>query len=125
MRRFAVIAKVKFTLPPVQELERAHGIGHFVAQIIGPTAVGIDVVEMLMKRFGEKPGAYVEVFVMMRGEPVCVLLRDGGRATRWGGVAHDFEFATSKHLENRLTNLRRLLHFTLRSFRHPHRLPSG
>jgi len=53
MRRVSVVARVQLSLPPVEELESAGAIRDFVAEIIGPAAVGVDVVEMLMEFFGE------------------------------------------------------------------------
>ena len=97
MRRLAFVASIQFALPPIKKLERAQGISDLVAQIVRPAAIGIDVVEMLMKSFGEQPGNDVEVFVMMRGEPSRVFLCGGRRAARFGRVAHDLEFAGTQH----------------------------
>ena len=97
MRRFAFVAKIKFTLPPIEELESPHGIRDFVTKIVGPPAVRVDVVEMLVKGFREKPGDYVEVLVMMCGEPVCVLLGCFRRAARVRSVEGNVEFAGKKH----------------------------
>src|SRR5208282_848389 len=55
MRGLAFVAGIQFSLPPVEQFERTGGVRDFVAEIIGPAAVGVDVVEMLVKRFGEKP----------------------------------------------------------------------
>ena len=97
MRGLAFIAGVKFALPPIEKLKRPQGVGNLVAEVIGPAAVGVDIVEMLMKRFGKEPGNNIKILVVMRGEPARVLLRSGGRAPRLGHVAHDFEFAWKKH----------------------------
>ena len=97
MRRLAFIAEVEFTLPPIEELNGSHRIGHFVAQIVGPPAVGVNIVEMLVQSLGQKPRDDIEILVVMRGEPACVLLRDGGRTTGRRRVAHDVEFAREKH----------------------------
>src|SRR5215469_8442037 len=97
MRRFSFVADIEFTLPPVQKLKCAQWVGYFVAKIIGPAAIGVNVIKMLVKGFGKEPGHDAEVFVVMRGEPMRVLLRDRGRAPRGRRVAHDFEFAGSEH----------------------------
>ncbi len=97
MRRLAFVAGIEFALPPIEKLERAHGFRNFVAEIVGPAAVGVDVIEMLMERLWKEPGDHVEVFVMMRGEPASVLLRSSGRAARLGRVVHDFELTGKEH----------------------------
>src|SRR5690349_6563865 len=102
MRRLAFVAEVEFALPPIEELERPHGVGDFVAEVVGPAAVSVYVIEMLVKRFWKKPGDDLEVFVVMRGEPVGVFLRNGGSAAGWRCVAHDFEFARSQHLKKQI-----------------------
>ena len=82
MRRFAFVAEVEFTLPPIEKLKGAHRIRDLVAEIVGPAAVRVDIVKMLVQGLGKEPGDYVEVLVMMRGEPARVLLRGSDRATR-------------------------------------------
>src|SRR5213082_2841407 len=66
MRRFAFVAEVEFTLPPIEKLKSAHRIGDLVAEIVGPAAVRVDIVKMLVQGLGKEPGDYVEVLVMMR-----------------------------------------------------------
>ena len=84
-------------LPPVQQLERAGGAGDFVAQVVGPTAVGIDIVEMLMQAARQQPGNDIEVFVVVRGQPAGVVLRLRGRAASGRQMAADFEFDWRLH----------------------------
>jgi len=45
--RLTFVASVEFALPPIEEFERAICIWDFVAEIVGPAAIGVDVVEML------------------------------------------------------------------------------
>ena len=92
MRGAAVVAGVEFALPPVEQLEGAGGFGNFVAEIVGPAAIGVDVVEMLVQLGGEQPGSYVEIFVVVGGEPAGVLLRFFHGAARGGGAFGDFKF---------------------------------
>ena len=63
----AFVAGIEFALPPIEEFEGAIWVGDFVAEIVGPAAVGVDVVEMLVEFFGEKPGHYVEIFIVVGG----------------------------------------------------------
>ena len=67
MRRKAFVAGVEFLFPPVEEFECAEVVWDFVAEVVGPAAVGVEVVEMLVEIFGEKPGDDVKVFVVMGG----------------------------------------------------------
>jgi len=41
--------------PPGEQFHGARRVGNFVAEIIGPAAVSIEVVEMLVQRLREKP----------------------------------------------------------------------
>jgi hypothetical protein len=52
---------------------------------------------MLVQFLREKPGDDIEVFVVMRGEPMSVLLGQSGRTARRRQVPGDFEFVRSKH----------------------------
>ena len=97
MRRLAFVASIEFALPPIEQLDSAHWVGNFIAEIVRPTAVSVDVVKVLVEFLGQKPGNNIEVFVVVGGEPACVFLRGGGRAAGGRSVTHDFEFAGKKH----------------------------
>src|SRR5579859_6264917 len=92
-----VIAGVEFALPPIEKFEGAIRVGNFVAEVVGPAAVGVDVVEMLVEFFGEEPGDDVEIFVVVRGEPTGVLLRGGGGAAGGRDVGGESEFVGTEH----------------------------
>src|SRR5712692_168090 len=104
MRRLAFVAGVQLALPPMEQIQSARRIGNFVAEIIGPAAVGIDVVEMLVQRFGEKPRYDVEIFVVTSGEPLRVLLCFFRRAAGLGRVPRDVDFAGEQHQEGTSSN---------------------
>src|SRR5712664_1126177 len=97
MRRLAFVTGVQFVLPPMEQFECAVGIGNFVAKIIGPAAVGVDIVKMLVQRFGEQPRYNIEIFVVMRGQPARVFLRFFRRAAGLGRMPGDVEFAGMQH----------------------------
>src|SRR5579859_4544565 len=97
MGRLTFIAEVEFALPPVEEFEGAGRVRNFVAEVVGPAAVGVDIIEMLMKLFRQKPGDDFEIFVMMRGEPFRELLGGLRRAARGGGVCGNGEFTGTQH----------------------------
>src|SRR5467141_3956439 len=84
-------------LPPAEQFERARRAGDFVAEIVGPAAIGIYVVEMLMEVLWQQPGHDVEIFVVMGGEPAGVFLRGCGRAAGIRGMAGDVDFAGEQH----------------------------
>jgi hypothetical protein len=97
MLRTAVVAGVEFLLPPIEEFEGAIRVGDFIAEIIGPAAIGVDVVEMLVEFFGKEPGDNVEIFVVMGGKPARVFLR-GFNGAAWGrNAGSEFEFVGIEH----------------------------
>ena len=73
--------------PPIEQLESASGFGDFIAKIVGPAAIGVQIVEMLVEVGGEKPGSYIEIFVVMSGEPAGVFLSFfNGAAGGWCSI---------------------------------------
>ena len=51
MRRAAMVTIIQLTLPPIEELEGALFLRNFVAEIIGPAAISIEIIEMLVQIF--------------------------------------------------------------------------
>ena len=98
MRWISLEARVQLMFPPIEQLEGALRIGDFVAEIVGPAAIRIYVIEMLMQFFREQPGNHIEVFVVMRGEPARVVLRGFRRAAWSRRIGGDFEFVGAQHL---------------------------
>src|SRR5260370_5104757 len=92
MRRLAFVTGVQFVLPPVEQFECAVWIGNFVAKIIAPAAVGVDVVKMLVQSSRKKPRYNFEILVVMSGQPARLALRLFGRATGLGGMPRDVDF---------------------------------
>src|SRR5262249_16821217 len=88
---------VELGFPPIQEFERACGIRDFVAEIVGPAAVGVEIVEILMKLLGKQPRDHVEIFVVMGGEMRSVFLRDVRRTTCGRQVRGQVEFVGAEH----------------------------
>jgi hypothetical protein len=97
VRRLPFVAEVELAFPPGKQIECPSGSRDFIAEIVGPAAVGIDIVEMLMKIFREEPGDNLEVFVVMRGEPVGVALGGFERAAKLRGMPGNFNFAGKQH----------------------------
>src|SRR5258708_2562432 len=83
--------------PPIEQFQRARRAGNFVTEIIGPAAIRIDVVKMLVQRFGEKPRYDVEILVVVSRQPARVLLRHFERAARLRRVPRDVDFAGAQH----------------------------
>src|SRR5580658_4273448 len=59
------VAQIFF--PGVQQLEGPSTIRDFVAEIVRPAAICIDVVEMLVQMPRKEPGDHSEILVMVRG----------------------------------------------------------
>src|SRR5262249_47638734 len=66
------VAGAQFRTPPAQEFQRMLNIPDFVPQIIGPAAVGIDIVEMLVQPPRKEPRNHGKVFVMRRRQPPAI-----------------------------------------------------
>src|SRR5690348_1580180 len=86
-----------FLVPGIEKLGGAPGVGDFVAKIVGPAAVSIDIVEMPVKARRKQPGNDAKIFVMMRGEPARVALRFGQRTAFGREGSRDFQFLLSQH----------------------------
>lgn len=72
MRRAAVVAIVEFALPPIEEFEGALFLRDFVAEIIGPAAIGVEVVEMLPQPPRQHAAGDGEILVVAAGQPPAV-----------------------------------------------------
>jgi hypothetical protein len=97
VRRVTFIAGVELFIPPVEQFQSALCIGNLVAQIIGPAAVGVEIIEVLVQFLRQEPTGDVEIFIVVGGEPARVLLRGLRRTARRRGILRDFEFAWAQH----------------------------
>ncbi len=83
--------------PGAQQLKRARAVRNFIAKIVRPAAVRVDVVEMLMQIARKKPGDDAEIFVVVRGKPARVALGFLRAAAFGRQVAGNFEFGSGQH----------------------------
>src|SRR5882762_11512336 len=82
-----VVAGVQFGFPLIQELEGGGCVADFVAEIVGDSAVRIQVEKVLAETRGQKPGGYREIFVMGARQAFTVCSRFGlGRGCFRDGV---------------------------------------
>ena len=66
---------------PRHQVEQAQAFGavaDLVAQIVGPAAIGVDVVEILVQALGQQEADHVEIFVVVGGQPARVGFGFGG-----------------------------------------------
>ena len=84
--RFVVVGQVRPTTG--QTLYAADLVG----QVVGPAAIGVDVIEVLPQAPGQQARGDVEVFVVMGGQPARVVLRFGHRTAEWRQRAGYFQF---------------------------------
>src|SRR5690606_10756430 len=70
-----LVHRPQLAAPPVEEFERPDGVADFVAQVVGPSAEGVDALERRAMLAGREPGDDAEVLVMRGGEPRAVLQR--------------------------------------------------
>ena len=83
---------LQFFVPRIQQLQRDFRIGNFIAQIVGPAAIGIDIVKMLVQAPRQQPGDHIEIFVVVRRQPTRVTARLFGADSPRGKVARNFQF---------------------------------
>src|SRR6266566_1193699 len=58
------------------------GVCHFVAKVVRPAAVGVHVIEVAAQAPRQHPGYDMEIFVMVRRQPMRVMLRLCHRAAQ-------------------------------------------
>ncbi len=75
MARRSGVALLQLGFPLVEQEQRLLLVADFIAKVIGDSAIGVDVVEVLVQMFGQKPGDDREVLVMRVREAGGVLLR--------------------------------------------------
>src|SRR2546430_12914478 len=97
MRGLAFVAKIDFGVPPGEKFKGAHRVWNFVAEVVRPTAVGVDIVKMLVKFLRQQPRNDIEILVVMRGEPFGEPLRGFRRTRRGRGVLCDFALSWTQH----------------------------
>ena len=98
VRRFSCVAIAQFLVPLVQQRQGFGRIGNFISQIVGPAAVGVQIVKMLVQPSRKQPGNHVEIFVVMRGEPSGVALGLRDRASGRRKPACNLEFSGYLHV---------------------------
>ena len=80
--RLARIHGTEFPAPPFEQAEAFGGVADFVAEIIAPAAIGIDVVEILVEFPGKQEADDMEILVVFGGEPAGVGQRRVASADR-------------------------------------------
>ncbi len=61
------VTGIELRLPLIEQGERCRGIADFITEIVGDSAIGVNVQEVLTQLLGQKPGRDGEVFVMRAG----------------------------------------------------------
>src|SRR5256885_16270118 len=82
MRWLAFVAKIEFRVPPVEKFKNALGFWNFVAEVVRPTAVRVDIVKMLVKFLRQQPRNDIEFLEVMRGKQFGELLASLRRTPR-------------------------------------------
>ena len=111
-----MVAVVEFALPPIKQFQGALFLRDFVAEIVGPAAISVDIIEMLVKIFREQLRDYVEIFIVMRGEPARVRLGHCRGAVVRRSMLGNFELTRAQHFR-RDSSLRRSNRSTNRALR--------
>ena len=84
----------KILFPRAQQFEGPSAVRNFVSKIVGPAAIRVDIVEMLMQLAGKKPRDDAEILVVVRGKPARIALRFVRTAALRRQVARNFEFGS-------------------------------
>ena len=99
VRRTPGVTPAQLILPPGEQLERASRVRNFIAQVVGPAAVGVKIVEVLVQASRQQPRHDIEVFVVRRRQAARVTFRFRAGAFRRGQFTRDFEFGRCEHDE--------------------------
>ena len=73
----AVVTGLQLGVPPFEQFQGQAGIAGLVGEVVGPPAVGVDMVEMPPQRGGQEPGNDDEILVVLASEATAV--PGGGR----------------------------------------------
>ena len=68
MTRAAFVAGVELAAPEIEQRKGLLGVAHFVTQIVGDAAIGVDGMKMRAQIPGQKPRGDVEVFIVRLGQ---------------------------------------------------------
>src|SRR6266704_5342804 len=74
MRGGSRITSAQFRTPPVQQLHCGRWIWDLIGQIVSPSAVRVDIVEVLPQSTRQKHRCDDEIFVVVVRKPACVPL---------------------------------------------------
>ena len=128
MFRCAFVAGIEFALPLVEKFEGCGGVADFVAEIVGDTAVGVDIEKMLAQALRKKPAGDREILVVRAGQAGAVFAGFGecGRRRRdgvGGGQAGPAEFGGGRRrgLDGGLSHSSTADLFRQRLFKKPER----
>ena len=72
MPGLARIAVAQMRFPPVQQGQAPLRVARLVGQVVGPAAIGVDIVEMLPQAPGQQPTGDGEILVVPPGQPPAV-----------------------------------------------------
>ncbi len=90
---------IQLLAPPGQQAQALLLVADLIAQVVGPAAEGVHVIEILVQALGQQKADDVEVLVVMGGQPARVSFRVGdvvagghglrrAHEVRWGQVVH-------------------------------------
>src|SRR6516162_7397469 len=80
MFRSSLVAGIELALPLIEQCERGSGIADLIAEIIGNSAISVDIEKVLAQAARKEPAGHGKVFVMGASEAGTVL---ACLANRW------------------------------------------
>src|SRR5271166_3010732 len=75
MRRAPGNHGIQLCAPPREQTQALLRVANFIAQIIGPAAECVDVIEVLMQPLGQQEADHLEILVVVGCQPARVLKR--------------------------------------------------
>src|SRR5437016_4313725 len=75
MPRFAMIAAEQLVAPPAQKREGPLAPAGLIREIVGPAAIGIDVMKMRHQSTRQQERSDGEILIMCASKPVAIRLR--------------------------------------------------
>ena len=88
--------------PPLEQFEAAAAVADFVTQIVGPAAIGVDVVKIPVQSFGQQKTYDVEILVVVGGQPAGIRLGIFQRPSFAKRFRRIYELGWRKEHERRL-----------------------
>ncbi len=97
---------VQLLAPPVEQAQALLLVADLVAEVVGPAAERVHIVEILMQAFRKQKTDHVEIFVMAGGQPTRVGLRLGDSVAGRHGLRRPYKLRRRERTHGMMAVLR-------------------